>query len=62
MRTHSRVYTFRTPETRTGPDALCTPGTTVLTGRHALCGRRLPPHNGEVPIHPGKATQPGMCT
>jgi hypothetical protein len=32
MRTHSRVSTFRTHETWTGPGALCTPGTTVLNG------------------------------
>src|ERR1019366_4252784 len=33
IRTHSRVSTFRTRETRTGPGALYTPGTAVCTGR-----------------------------
>jgi hypothetical protein len=47
MRTHSRVSTFRTHETRTGPGALCTPGTTVLTGHREVHDRRLPPLNGQ---------------
>ena len=46
MRTHSRVYTFRTRETQTGPGALSTPGTAVFTGRRAVRGRRLPPLSG----------------
>ncbi len=41
-----RVYTFPTRETRTGPDALYTPGTAVFTGHRPIRGRRLPPHNG----------------
>src|SRR5271166_4929302 len=40
------VYTFRTRETRTGPGALCTPGTTVSAGHRGVRGRRLPPLNG----------------
>ena len=35
MRTHCRVSTFRTHETRTGPGALYTPGTAVSTDRKA---------------------------
>ena len=46
VRTHSRVSTFRTHETQTGPGALCTPGTTVLNGHRSVRGRRLPPLNG----------------
>jgi hypothetical protein len=46
MRTHSRVYTFRTRETRTGPGALFTPGTAVSAGHRVVRGRRLPPLNG----------------
>jgi hypothetical protein len=46
MRTHSRVSAFRTHETQTGPGALSTPGTAVLTGRQCICGRRLPPLSG----------------
>jgi len=46
MRTHSRVSTFRTRETRTGPDALYTPGTAVFAGHRLLRGRRLPPLSG----------------
>ena len=46
MRTHSRVYTFRTRETQTGPGALSTPGTAVFTGRRGVRGRRLPPLSG----------------
>jgi hypothetical protein len=46
MRTHSRVYTFRTRETQTGPGALSTPGTAVSTGRRGVRGRRLPPLSG----------------
>jgi hypothetical protein len=41
-----RVSTFRTRETRTGPGALCTPGTAVFTGHRHFRGRRPPPHNG----------------
>ena len=48
MRTHSRVSTFRTHETQTGPGALCTPGTTVLNGHRSVRGRRLPPLNGQI--------------
>ena len=40
------VYTFRTRETRTGPGALCTPGTTVSASHRVVRGRRLPPLNG----------------
>jgi len=40
------VYTFRTHETQTGPGALSTPGTAVLTGHRGIRGRRLPPHSG----------------
>ena len=46
MRTHSRVYTFRTRETQTGPAALSTPETAVFTGRRGVRGRRLPPLSG----------------
>ena len=46
MRTHSRVYTFRTRETRTGPGALFTPGTAVSAGHRVVRGRRLPPLSG----------------
>ncbi len=46
LRTHGRVYTFRTRETRTGPGALCTPGTAVSAGHRGVRGRRLPPLNG----------------
>src|SRR5258708_6774136 len=46
MRTHSRVYTFRTRETRTGPGALYTPGAAVFAGHRQLRGRRLPPLSG----------------
>jgi len=40
------VSTFRTHETRTGPDALYTPGTVVFAGRRPIRGRRLPPLSG----------------
>jgi hypothetical protein len=43
MRTHSRVSTFRTHETQTGPGALSTPGTAVFTGHRGVRSRRLPP-------------------
>src|SRR5258708_8761001 len=43
MRTHSRVYTFRTRETRTGPGALYTPGAAVFPAHRHLRARRLPP-------------------
>ena len=46
MRTHSRVSTFRTRETRTGPGALFTPGVAVPAGHPVARGRRLPPLNG----------------
>ena len=46
VRTHSRVSTFRTRETRTGPGALFTPGTAVSAGHRVVRGRRLPPLNG----------------
>ena len=46
MRTHSRVYTFRTHETRTGPAALYTPGTAVSTRPGSIPGRRLPHLSG----------------
>ena len=46
MRTHSRVSTFRTRETRTGPGALFTPGTAVSAGHRVVRGRRLPPLSG----------------
>ena len=46
VRTHSRVSTFRTRETRTGPGALFTPGTAVSAGHRIVRGRRLPPLNG----------------
>ena len=46
MRTHGRVYTFRTRETRTGPGALFTPGTAVSAGHRVVRGRRLPPLSG----------------
>jgi hypothetical protein len=51
VRTHSRVSTFRTHETRTGPGALCTPGATVLNGHRSVRGRRLPPLSGR-PLPP----------
>jgi hypothetical protein len=38
--------TFHTRETRTGPDAVYTPGMTVFAGHRVVRGRRLPPHNG----------------
>jgi len=41
-----RVYTFPTRETQTGPGALFTPGTAVLTSHRGIRGRRLPPFNG----------------
>jgi hypothetical protein len=41
-----RVYTFPTRETRTGPDALYTPGTAVFTGHRPIRDRRLPSLNG----------------
>ena len=46
MRTHSRVYTFRTRETRTGPGALYTPGTAVPTRPGSIPDRRLPHLSG----------------
>src|SRR5512135_1596174 len=46
MRTYSRVSTFRTRETRTGPGALFTPGTAVPAGHRVVRGRRLPPLSG----------------
>ena len=46
MRTHGTVSTFRTRETQTGPGALCTPGTAVLTRPRSIRGRRLPLLNG----------------
>jgi hypothetical protein len=46
MRTHSRVSTFRTRETRTGPGALFTPGTAVSASHRVVRGRRLPPPSG----------------
>src|SRR5713226_5485416 len=46
IRTHSRVYTFRTRETRTGPAALYTPGTAVSTRPGSIPGRRLPHLSG----------------
>ncbi len=41
-----RVSTFPTRETRAGPGALYTPGTTVFAGHRLVRGRRLPPYNG----------------
>ena len=55
MRTHSRVYTFRTRETRTGPGALCTPGTAVLTG-HAPSAAAACRLATAGPCHPGDPT------
>src|SRR5439155_4876194 len=46
IRTHDRVYTFHTRETRTGPGALYTPRTAVFAGHRRIRGRRLPPFNG----------------
>src|ERR1022692_4034572 len=46
IRTHSRVSTFRTRETRTGPAALYTPGTAVSTRPGSIPGRRLPHLSG----------------
>src|SRR6516164_5791822 len=53
MRTHCRVCTFRTHETRTGPGALYTPGTAVSTDRKASAAIacRL---SAAVPIIPEK--------
>ena len=59
MRTHSRVYTFRTRETQTGPGALSTPGTAVFTGRRGVRGRRLPPLSGRF-LSSRHSHQPGM--
>jgi hypothetical protein len=58
MGTHSRVYTFRTHETRTGPGALYTPGTAVSTGRKASAAIacRL---SAAVPAIPEKPPSPG---
>src|ERR1022692_110470 len=46
IRTHSRVSTFRTHETQTGPGALFTPGTAVSAGHRQVRGRRPPPLSG----------------
>jgi hypothetical protein len=43
---------FRTRETRLGLDVLYTPGTAVFTRPRMLHDRRLPHHNGIVPISP----------
>ena len=59
MRTHSRVSTFRTRETQTGPGALCTPGTAVLTG-HAPSAAAACRLSTAGPCHPGDTTQPGV--
>jgi hypothetical protein len=40
------VSTFRTRETRTGPGALCTPGTAVFTRPRGILDRRLPHPSG----------------
>jgi hypothetical protein len=45
------VYTFRTRESRTGPGALCTPGTAVPTRPRGILGRRLP-HPSGVSLSP----------
>ena len=54
-----RLYVFFVMETQTGPGALCTPGTAVLTGRapSAAAARRL---STAGPCHPGGTTQPGV--
>ena len=59
MRTHSTVSTFRTRETQTGPGALSTPGTAVLTG-HAPSAAAACRLSTAGPCHPGDATQPGV--
>jgi hypothetical protein len=59
MRTHGTVSTFRTRETRTGPGALCTPGTAVLTG-HAPSAAAACRLSTAGPCHPGDPTQPGV--
>ena len=59
MRTHGRVYTFRTRETRTGPGALFTPGTAVSAGHRVVRGRRLPPLSGRF-LSSRHSHQPGM--
>jgi len=59
MRTHGTVSTFRTRETQTGPGALCTPGTAVLTG-HAPSAAAACHLSTAGPCHPGDTTQPGM--
>jgi len=51
------VSMFRTRETRLGKDVLYTPGTAVSTRPRILHDRRLPHHNGTVPISP--ALPPG---
>ena len=59
MRTHGTVSTFRTRETQTGPGALCTPGTAVLTG-HAPSAAAACRLSTAGPCHPGDTTQPGV--
>src|SRR5712691_3975966 len=54
-----RVYTFRTCETRTGLDALSTPGTTVFAGHRLIRGRRLPPYIGRSLFTPEPQPNPG---
>ena len=49
------VATFRTHETRTGPGALSTPGTTVPTGR-GTCAAAACRLSAAGPCHPGKPT------
>jgi hypothetical protein len=56
----SRVSMFRTRETRPGPGALCTPGTTVparLRVNPATAACRLPTARS---LPPGPTTRPGM--
>src|SRR4051794_39035752 len=49
---------FRTHETRLGLDVLYTPGTAVSTRPRMLHDRRLPHHNGRVPVSPALPSDP----
>ena len=46
------VFMFRPHETRLGLDVLYTPGTAVFPRSRMLHDRRLPHHNGIVPVSP----------
>ena len=56
------VSVFHTRETRLGKGVLCTPGTTVSTRLRDFCNRRLPHHNGIIPVCPAQLPDPDSDT